>query len=119
MSLFPNPTQPTKTVKFVGLDITFNAFLTLVAGLILSVVLVFTIPTYGIFAGLYILLLFSLLAYNVNCVQVGHCYLWAWILTVVYLVYAGIVVGILFTKKDVLVEKIGTKIGKSVASAKK
>ena len=80
----PSTTQQDK-VKMVNLfnkKITHNAYLTLLAGLVLSLTFAFTIP-HGVFIGLYILLMFTLLAYNVNCDQVGHCSMWAWILTCV------------------------------------
>lgn len=88
-------------VQFGQKKITFKAFLTLIAGLILALAVSISLP-YGVFLGLYILLIFSLMAYNVNCVQQGHCYFWAWILTVLYLVYASFAVFFILTKKDAI-----------------
>ncbi len=92
-------------VQFGEKKITFKAFLTLVAGVILALTVSVTLP-YGVFLGLYILLIFSIMAYNVNCVQTGHCYFWAWILTVLYLFYAAIAVFFLLTKGNVLKQKM-------------
>lgn len=115
-STYVNPSEPAsqnnvKMVTVFNKKITHNAHLTLVAGLILSLTFAFTIP-YGVFVGLYTLLMFTLLSYNVNCVQVGHCTLWAWILTAVYVVYAAIVVGFLLFKKDVIIASIAKKMKK-------
>ena len=115
---YVNPNEPVVTkedkVKMVSLfnkRITYNAYLTLLAGLVMSLTFAFTIP-HGVFIGLYILLMFTLLAYNVNCVQVGHCSMWAWILTAVYVIYAVIVVAFLIFKKDTVVANIAKKLKK-------
>lgn len=109
MSEFQPPTmqesyQP-HMVQFGQKKITFKAFLTLIAGLILALAVSVTLP-YGVLMGLYILLVFSIMAYNVNCVQTGHCYFWAWILTVLYLIYASFAVFFLITKGPAIAEKL-------------
>jgi hypothetical protein len=100
----PSPmTPPQSNVKFVnmfGRKISRAAFYTLFAGVVFAIVISVFIP-YGIFIGVYILLVFLLLSYNVNCAQVGHCYVWAWILTFIYVTYVSLSVLIIITNKDV------------------
>lgn len=98
-------------VQFGQKKITFKAFLTLLAGLILALTVSVTLP-YGVFIGLYILLIFSIMAYNVNCVQTGHCYFWAWILTMVYLIYTIFAVYFFLTKGEAIAEMIFPKSAK-------
>lgn len=52
--------------------------------------------------GLAILPGFFLAAYNVKCVTVGQCTTWAWILTSMYIFYAGIVFVMALTKSFVM-----------------
>ncbi len=95
-------------VDFGKKKITFKAMLTLIAGVILALTVSITLP-YGVFLGLYILLIFSIMAYNVNCVQTGHCYFWAWILTVLYLFYASFAIFFLLTKGKDFADKLMPK----------
>jgi hypothetical protein len=104
MSSLPMPTlplsQPQKNeivyVDFFGKKISRAAFYTLVAGILFALTISLFIP-YGGFIGLYILLVFLLMSYNVNCAQVGHCHVWAWILTTIYIVYVILSVIIILT----------------------
>lgn len=73
-----------------NIKVTRAAFCILVAGVILALVLAFTIPFIGPIVALFTLLVVMLWAYTVNCVQVGHCYAWAWILTIIYITNAVI-----------------------------
>ena len=78
-------------VSIGSLQITVASLITFSCGVIIALMLLFTGP-YGIFVSLYVLLLFVVLAYNVNCAQVGHCTVWAWVLTAVYLFYTVVAV---------------------------
>jgi len=69
-----------------NLKVTRAAFYTLVAGVVFALVVAFTTPVWGPIVAIVTLLIWMLAAYNVNCVQVGHCYTWGWVLTTVYLV---------------------------------
>jgi hypothetical protein len=95
--------------------VTRAAFYTLIAGLILSIVIAFTFPVSGPLIGIFVLLVWVLLAYNINCVQVGHCYTWAWILTIFYLIYISFAVFALIIYN----KKIVTNFGKSLNTSKK
>jgi hypothetical protein len=58
----------------------------LAVGLTFSIVILFALPNvFGLIMGSYILLSVVLIAYNINCVQLGHCKIWAWVLTAVYI----------------------------------
>jgi hypothetical protein len=98
-----------------NIKLTRAAFYTLFAGLILSIVIAFTLPVYGPLIGIVVLFVWMLVAYNLNCVQVGHCNNWAWILTVFYLVYIGFAIFALIYHND----KIAAKFGKSLNTVKK
>jgi hypothetical protein len=73
-----------------NIKITRAAFCILIAGIILSLVLAFTAPFIGPIIGLFALIGVMLWAYTVNCIQVGHCYAWAWILTIIYILNASL-----------------------------
>lgn len=89
--------------------ITRPAYWTMLIGIFLSIVISVTISIYSPYTTyknlfiivIYVLsfvLLFTILTYNVNCVQVGHCQKLAWILTIFYLIYAVILPIILATR---------------------
>jgi hypothetical protein len=67
------------------IKVTRAAFYTLIAGVIFAVTIAFTAPVWGPVIAIITLLPWILIAYNVNCVQIGHCYYWGWILATVYL----------------------------------
>lgn len=102
-----------KMMNIGDIKISRAAFLTLIAGIILSTVIAITIPGVGPIIGLVLLLLWMLITYNINCVQVGHCNKWAWILTTFYLVYVGFAVMLLINKKDMFIAKFSPKNIKS------
>lgn len=103
-----------------NIKVTRAAFLTLLAGLILSIVIAFTFPVSGPLVGIVVLLVWMLVAYNVNCVQVGHCYKWAWILTIFYLIYVGFAIFALIYHNDKIAAKYNIKSPvRSVKSSKK
>lgn len=72
-----------------SLRVTLPAFIVLVAGLVLATVIAFTVPLpqVGIAFSLFILLAAIVTAYNVNCVQVGHCVAWGWFLAILNVLY--------------------------------
>jgi type III secretory pathway component EscU len=82
---------PVKMVSIGQLHITIASLITFCCGIIVALMLLFVGP-YGIFMSVYVLLLFLVLAYNVNCAQVGHCNTWAWVLTAIYIFYTVIAV---------------------------
>lgn len=91
-------------------EITLQSKIILVAGIILSITIAIFAPRpYNIWIAIYFLFVAMIAAYNVNCAQVGHCYTWAWILTVTYVLSVILMLlGSFFSKK------IGSTITKSV-----
>ena len=94
--------QKVRMVSFGGVKISMNAYMIVIAGIILSVTLAFLVPQVGPLVGLFVLFLFMVLSYNVNCVLLGHCHIWAWFLTITYLIYTGVVVYSVVMHKDSL-----------------
>lgn len=85
----PHEQNDVRTVHFMGVKISLAAFLSLIAGIIVAILTMVAAPKpFGIFAGLLLLGGACLASYNVNCTQVGHCHVWAWVLTAVYIVGA-------------------------------
>lgn len=79
--------QNVKMVQIGNLKITVNALIILVTSIIMSVVLLFAVPMpIGAIFSIAVLLGGAFVSYNVNCVQVGHCRIWAIILVVIYVV---------------------------------
>lgn len=57
------------------------------AGLVFSIVVSYVLQMmfhWGFLVGVLILPVFLLAAYTMNCVVVGNCIVWAWILTAIY-----------------------------------
>ena len=92
-----------QVINIGKLQVTIPAFITAVCGLILGLVCAFKI--HYIFA-LTIPLTFFIAAYNVNCTVVGHCNLWATILTVLYLINTAIFTYVAFFGKKFRNQKI-------------
>lgn len=118
-----NDSDKTKFYMLAGKKIARPAFITLLSGIILALVIAIFIP-YGVFIAIYVLLIFLLLSYNINCTLVGHCKTWAWILTVIYLIYVTISVIVIFTNKDAWIAmfmrpKTGSNISKSLKTKTK
>lgn len=78
--------KETKTVTIFGKEISLNAFIVLVAGSVLSIVVSALFFPYGLAIGLVIFIGSLIAAYNVNCTLVGHCEVWAWILVFLYVI---------------------------------
>jgi Na+-translocating ferredoxin:NAD+ oxidoreductase RnfE subunit len=91
----------TQMVNFMGERITQQAYLIALAGIVLAVIVVaMTLSMTGVMVGLALLLSFFIYAYNVNCTIVGKCHMWAWLLTVLYVLNALTVgTGLLFARK--------------------
>jgi hypothetical protein len=77
-----------KIVKIGDLRITLFALIAAVCGIIsglyASYIYSGVSDTFGIILGLVTIGVSFLTAYNLNCVIVGHCKVWAWILVSVY-----------------------------------
>jgi Na+-translocating ferredoxin:NAD+ oxidoreductase RnfE subunit len=88
-------------VNFMGEKITQQAYLIALAGIVLAVIVVaLTLNMQGVVIALALLLSFFIYAYNVNCTIVGKCHVWAWLLTVLYILNALTVgTGLLFAGK--------------------
>ena len=77
-------------VNFLGERISQQSAIVALAGIVLSVVVLFlNMSTVGLTASLMTLTAFFLYAYNVNCTIVGKCHVWSWVLTVLYVVNAS------------------------------
>ena len=100
-----------------NIKVTRAAFCILVAGIILSLVLAFTVPFVGPIIGLFALIGVMLWAYTINCIQVGHCYAWAWILTIIYIFNAVILCWKLIV--DGGAKTISSKFPKKASTGKK
>jgi hypothetical protein len=74
-----------KTVKIDDLEISMQAFITAMAGLVLGVAMSTLV---NVWSGFLIVAVFFVAAYNVNCAVVGKCINWSWILVAVYVLYA-------------------------------
>ena len=79
-----------RTVKIGDIEICYPAFVTLICGFIVFVVLALNEQ---IILSIFTLALFMLTTYNVNCVVVGNCTTWAWILMFIYVINVLTVVG--------------------------
>ena len=71
-----------KTIVVGDLKMSLFSFIIAAAGIVLGLVISFN---YSIFIGLITTASLFLAAYNLNCVIVGKCKTWAWILFVIYL----------------------------------
>ena len=73
-----------RTVQIGNIQVCYPAFVTLICGLIISLL----IGVNGnIWLGVLTFGVFLLTTYNVNCVVVGNCTTWAWILMCIYIFY--------------------------------
>ena len=73
-----------RTVQIGSIKVCYPAFVTLICGLIISIL----IGVGGnIWLGILTLGVFLVTTYNVNCVVVGNCTTWAWILMCIYIFY--------------------------------
>jgi hypothetical protein len=97
-----------RIVTIGSLKLTLAAFITLLSGVVLALGIALLGGAFT-FVSLYVLLLFVVIAYNVNCAQVGHCKVWAWFLTIVYVVYASIFTLAILTNKESIKKVFASK----------
>jgi hypothetical protein len=80
-----------RTVKIGSIEVCYPAFVTLICGLIISILIS---VSGSIWLGIVTFGVFLVTTYNVNCVVVGNCTTWAWILMFIYIFYVFINIGI-------------------------
>ena len=78
-----NDLVPPQYVKIGSLTLSMQAVVVVACGLVFGLVVGLT---YNVVAGLIVILPFFMGAYTVNCTIVGHCTVWAWILTIIYVI---------------------------------
>ena len=83
-----------RTVRIGSVEVCYPAFVTLICGLIISILIS---VSGSIWLGILTFGVFLVTTYNVNCVVVGNCTTWAWILMCIYIFYVFINVGIAST----------------------
>lgn len=79
-------------IQIGTLRLTLPSFITAVCGLVIGAIFGLKI---NIITGLLIVAAAFLQAYTVNCIVIGHCTTWAWILSSIYVLYAVIMIFIL------------------------
>lgn len=99
-----------RTVQIGSIKVCYPAFVTLICGLIISILisasgqLVLGVLTFGVFL---------LTTYNVNCAVVGNCTTWAWVLMCVYIFYVlsavSVAAGISKSKESMYTPPISIK----------
>jgi predicted membrane protein len=75
-----------RMVEFATIKMTVWAFVVLVVGLICSLYTVIFIPKVGFYIGLLLLTSTVIGAYNINCLFVGNCFLFAKALVIYYVI---------------------------------
>jgi hypothetical protein len=88
------------TVTIGTLHLSLQAAITVVAGVIIGLATIIVFPSRWLL-GFALTAAFFLAAYNVNCVVVGKCKTWAWILTAFYLAYIALAIPAMFLKVNV------------------
>lgn len=94
-------------IKFGELSISLASFLTLLSGFVVAAIIMFASKK-TVMLGLSTFLVFCIVAYNVNCVQLGHCTTYAWILTILYIGYAAIFALLFFKNKKAFNKKLNS-----------
>lgn len=94
-------------IKIGELSISLASFLTLCSGFVVAVIIMFA-SRKTFMLGLSTFLVFCIVAYNVNCVQLGHCTTYAWILTILYIGYAAIFALLFFRNKTAFYKKLNS-----------
>jgi len=72
-----------KIITVGKLKLTLPAMITVVGGMVVGLI---TALKFSWLAGIIMILVFFVAAYNINCATVGHCTTWAWVLTIIYLI---------------------------------
>jgi len=73
-----------RTVQIGSIRVCYPAFVTLICGLIISILIS---ASGNLWLGILTFGVFLVTTYNVNCVVVGNCTTWAWVLMCVYIFY--------------------------------
>lgn len=84
-----------RVVTVGKLQLTLPAAIVAASGFVVAIAMAWLVHP---ILGIAILPGFFLAAYNVNCVTVGHCTTWAWILTSIYTFYTLLIVVIMILK---------------------
>jgi hypothetical protein len=71
------------------LTLSIQAFITALVGIVIGTMVILR---GGVFLGVLTTGLFFVTAYSVNCMVVGKCVVWAWVLAIVYTLYAVLAV---------------------------
>ena len=79
--------QTPKFVHIGSLTLSVPAFIIAVTGIVLSIAVTLYVPKLFV-ASLVMLAVFFVAAYNANCAVVGHCNVWAWVLSISYVLMA-------------------------------
>ena len=74
-----------RTVQIGSITVCYPAFVTFLSGLVISLLIA---VNGNMWLGLLTLGVFFVTTYNVNCVVVGNCTTWAWVLMCIYVLYA-------------------------------
>ena len=85
-------------IKFGNVNISLNAFIIIICGFILCIIMTYLNKIrYDITIVPFFISL--IVAYNINCVEVGKCGTWSWILTCLYLINVCIIIYISYNKE--------------------
>jgi len=85
-------------IKFGNYNISLTACITLLLGFILAVFTVIYMPN-SYYMALLIVISFIIAAYEINCVELGKCDVWAWTLTTIYFVYVSGLLYLIYKNK--------------------
>ncbi len=80
-------------IQLGTLKLTLPSFITAVCGLVIGAIIGIKI---NIITGLLVVAAAFVQAYTINCIVIGHCTTWAWILSSIYVLYAAIMIVLLF-----------------------
>ena len=83
-----------RTVRIGSVEVCYPAFVTLICGLIISILIS---VSGSLWLGILTFGVFLVTTYNVNCVVVGNCTTWAWILMFIFIFFVFINIGIAST----------------------
>jgi hypothetical protein len=90
-----------KFITIGQLTVSKQAFYVALFGIILSIVTIIVAPFLFPSTVLMLALIF-LAAYNINCTIVGSCHIWAWVLTIFYIIMLGTNIAIILANPSVL-----------------
>ena len=97
LSIFKNENS-TRMIKIGNITVSLAAFIALLSGLILAISIVSYIPnSYNM--AMFVVIGFIILAYEINCIEVGKCEIWAWFVTFIYFFNSAILVYFIYKNK--------------------